>query len=474
MRLSEVFGCKMAIMAACAGLYWGASVLTVTVWSSRASVLERPSFYDCLPIMVAFLLICVLLVLSGKFKDARYQKALAFSGALFFCGGLVVSIAPLDGEGALFLSLLLQGCQTGCFIVFWGLGFASLSKEEAERTVLAAAIVAFALYGLGGLVPADAGGAQLASAIKAASVVPFLAGSYCMPVVERVPVPDQCALLAPFFASRVFFGVCMGVASCAALFSSFALPAPSPLLCIALVGTLCLVAIAFRRRPAWIKPVLRVAPIIVVGLLAAPYLATGQVVEVVCAAAAIVAFQSWIMLSSVQLSDIKERVGWDEARLSFLEKAVFSAGWLTAYLATYVVFGSLQVSAQPNAAFDVRLLVVYAVVLVACCLMASLIERKDKTRVLDKALELSEKQMDIIFREIAQAHGLTARESEVLVLLAKGYSRPVLCEKLVIAESTARSHSKHVYQKLGIHAREELYDLVEARKQTFSSQKSDL
>lgn len=385
-----------------------------------------------------------------------------------------MSMAPPGSEGALFLSLLLQGCQTGCFIAFWGLGFASLSKEEAERTVLVAAIVAFTLYGLGGLVPANVGGAQLANAIKAASVVPFLVGSYSMPVVERVPVPEQYSLLAPFFASRVFFGVCMGVSSCVALFSSPALPAPSPLLCITLACMLCLSAIAFRHRPAWVKPVLRVAPIVVVGLLAMPYLATGQVVETVCAAAAIVAFQSWIMLSSVQLSDIKERIGWDEARLSFLEKTVFSAGWLTAFLATYVIAGSLQGSTLQSAAFDVRLLVVYAVVLVACCLMASLIERKDKARVLDKALELSENQMDIIFEEIARKHGLTAREREVLVLLAKGYSRPVLCEKLVIAESTARSHSKHVYQKLGIHAREELYDLVEARKRTFSSQKSDL
>lgn len=474
MGLSGVLGRKAAVMAACAGLYWGASALTVTVWSAGTAVLAQPSFFDCLPIMITFFLVCVLLVFSKRFKDARYQKALAASGILFYCAGLVVSAVFPNGMGALFLSLLLQGCQTGCFIAFWGLGFASLSKEEAEQTVFFAIIVAFALYGLGGLVPAGAAGTQLAGAIKAASVVPFLAGSYCMPVVDRAPIPEQYPLLAPFFASRVFFGVCMGVASCIALFSNFDFPAPSPLLCIVLMSALCLVSAASRRRPAWIKPVLRVGPIVVVGLLAVPYLASGQAVEAIGAAAAIVAFLSWIMLSSVQLSDIKERIGWDEARLSFLEKTVFSAGWLTAFLATYVICGFLQDPALQNAASGVQLVVVYLVVLAACCLMASLIERKEKARVLDKALELSERQMDIIFGEIAREYKLTAREGEVLELLAKGYSRPVLCERLVIAESTARSHCKHVYQKLGIHAREELYEIVDARKRTFSSRKNDL
>lgn len=57
--------------------------------------------------------------------------------------------------------------------------------------------------------------------------------------------------------------------------------------------------------------------------------------------------------------------------------------------------------------------------------------------------------------------GLTKRESDVLWLLAKGASVSHIEEKLCISASTVSTHMKHIYQKLGVHSRKELYDLVE-------------
>lgn len=61
---------------------------------------------------------------------------------------------------------------------------------------------------------------------------------------------------------------------------------------------------------------------------------------------------------------------------------------------------------------------------------------------------------------LASDHGLTPREEDVLRLLAEGRSVPVICNRLVISEGTARTHVKHIYQKLGIHNRQELFDFV--------------
>lgn len=61
---------------------------------------------------------------------------------------------------------------------------------------------------------------------------------------------------------------------------------------------------------------------------------------------------------------------------------------------------------------------------------------------------------------LAQKASLTPRESEILALLAEGRSVPVVCERLVISEGTARTHVKHIYQKLNVHNRQELLDLV--------------
>ena len=54
--------------------------------------------------------------------------------------------------------------------------------------------------------------------------------------------------------------------------------------------------------------------------------------------------------------------------------------------------------------------------------------------------------------------GLTAREQEVLELWAHGRSSPYIQETLVISANTVASHTKHIYQKIGVHSRQELLD----------------
>ena len=57
-------------------------------------------------------------------------------------------------------------------------------------------------------------------------------------------------------------------------------------------------------------------------------------------------------------------------------------------------------------------------------------------------------------------HGLTNREREILPYLAQGYSLPYIRNELYIAQSTIDTHVRHIYQKLGIHSREELITKV--------------
>ena len=60
-------------------------------------------------------------------------------------------------------------------------------------------------------------------------------------------------------------------------------------------------------------------------------------------------------------------------------------------------------------------------------------------------------------------HGLTAREIDVALLIARGRSKTFIADELFISENTVRTHSKNVYTKLGIHSREELISLFENR-----------
>jgi DNA-binding NarL/FixJ family response regulator len=49
--------------------------------------------------------------------------------------------------------------------------------------------------------------------------------------------------------------------------------------------------------------------------------------------------------------------------------------------------------------------------------------------------------------------GLTQREFEVLVLLARGKTNRVIAQELFISEKTVASHVSHIFTKLGVTSR---------------------
>lgn len=62
---------------------------------------------------------------------------------------------------------------------------------------------------------------------------------------------------------------------------------------------------------------------------------------------------------------------------------------------------------------------------------------------------------------LAREHGLTPREAEALELLAHGRNTQAIQERMVVSRSTAKTHIRNTYAKLGVHAQQELIDLVE-------------
>ena len=59
--------------------------------------------------------------------------------------------------------------------------------------------------------------------------------------------------------------------------------------------------------------------------------------------------------------------------------------------------------------------------------------------------------------------GLTARELQVLVLLAEGLSNRGIGERLVISEKTAGRHVSNIYCKLGVHSRAQAVGVAASR-----------
>lgn len=63
---------------------------------------------------------------------------------------------------------------------------------------------------------------------------------------------------------------------------------------------------------------------------------------------------------------------------------------------------------------------------------------------------------------IAEEYLLTERETDVLLLLARGRDVPTIAKQLFISENTVRTHTKNIYVKLDVHSKQGLLDSIEA------------
>ena len=62
--------------------------------------------------------------------------------------------------------------------------------------------------------------------------------------------------------------------------------------------------------------------------------------------------------------------------------------------------------------------------------------------------------------EFSRTYRLSPREQEVLALLAEGKTGRVIQQELFIAEGTFKAHTRHIYEKMGINSRKELFELL--------------
>lgn len=64
---------------------------------------------------------------------------------------------------------------------------------------------------------------------------------------------------------------------------------------------------------------------------------------------------------------------------------------------------------------------------------------------------------------VCQRFALSARESEILNYLGRGYSSTYIAKDLFISENTVRSHIKNIYRKMNIDNRQNLLDIINGK-----------
>ena len=71
--------------------------------------------------------------------------------------------------------------------------------------------------------------------------------------------------------------------------------------------------------------------------------------------------------------------------------------------------------------------------------------------------------LDESSKRLCAFYGLTEREELIFSLVASGRSASYISEELGISFNTVRTHIRHVYEKMGVHSKQELLDIVDAR-----------
>lgn len=139
--------------------------------------------------------------------------------------------------------------------------------------------------------------------------------------------------------------------------------------------------------------------------------------------------------------------------------AAIRAAWALGPLAGIILGRSLlsQFGLCPQVTYLVMLVALISLVIVATFVFSE----GDLARIM--AIIPTQVQQRFRFKceQVAKRYGLTERESEILVLLAKGRNLPYIQEKLYLSKSTVSTHRQHIYEKTSVHSQQELINLVQ-------------
>ncbi len=84
--------------------------------------------------------------------------------------------------------------------------------------------------------------------------------------------------------------------------------------------------------------------------------------------------------------------------------------------------------------------------------------------VADEAPREEHESWETVCRRFAEHYGLTPRQTEVLLLLTKGYSMGAIEQQLVVSIHTVKAHVYGIYQKADVHSRQELIEKIRAEE----------
>lgn len=397
---------------------------------------------------------------------------IASFGSMFYATEVVD-----DAFLSLALGAVLPGIATPLMALGWGVLFCTLDARWAAGLTAGSFMLSGILYGAISLIPGPLSGVivaflPLASALMMALCPnrgphPFTMRSHA-PSAEKSRISELKGLLCGPFSSRALIGITLTMVVSGGLRTYTGLEAPAVYhdpfivsLSTFVVAALFLVYSAFVPHTSLkLGPLYRIAaPLFAIGIAALTVFNepdSGIAYFAASAGSMFIDMLTWVLLIEIARS----------SRLSAL--VIFAVGRFAIHAG--MAAGEILALAFSDmmVAFCVSSIVI--LVVVAGFMFSDrdsmlVFEPVEEGEIAPQQSESNEDAaaptMDDRIASVAEKFGLTAREKEVFTLWATGHGAKSIEEKLVLSSATVRTHIRHIYEKLDVHSRAELIELLE-------------
>lgn len=203
--------------------------------------------------------------------------------------------------------------------------------------------------------------------------------------------------------------------------------------------------------------------LIVIGLLPLPY--SDGALAILCSSILLFGFSCYDVVNWLILSDLGHRYN-----------PIFTFGFGRGFLCLGLLVGRmlwwLAASVAGGESLQIQIPMTIVILLFCTIMIISLPLLKPTGTSLGNTDD-AENTWNEACTRLARSHDLTARETEVFQLLAKGWGQKAINEKLVISPHTAKAHISHIYSKLEVHSRHELMQMVEKAQSDEGPRPSD-
>ena len=386
------------------------------------------------------------------------RRAVVATGASMVGGSLLIVLAcfVLPLEPLKIAGLLLAGGGLGSLILMWAEFYGSLNPL---RVALYHAMAIF----VGEAVKWLFMGLSVPYLAFFAVVLPLVCLACVRSSMRRLPPRDLPRAVREGDLKTIPWKPIFLMATCTFAAAFGALPM-QPLVVGNVAGALFVCALVFfgvLSASRWFNfdTIYQLAfPLFIVGFLfVVPSFGGNAQVMALCYDAGYTMLSMYIM---IVMSNITYRFGVNAVWINGIERGIrylFElVGWLT------FAGASSQLGGEATG-------LVYDGIVVAVVLAFLIIFFTERGLSAKWGVALNDDQMDapsegraaMRASDLSHAYGLSPREEEVLQLLAQRMTVAEIEEALYVSQGTVKAHVNHIYRKLGIHSKAELFELLD-------------